>query len=232
MMETASDPIIRLSAPPERLTVGHHNGPGLRLIFWVQGCSLLCTRNCLNPHLLKRDGGYAAPASSLTEVLLRLARDYSEAEGVTVLGGEPFDQAEALAIALAPVRAAGLSIMAYSGHTLESLRAAGGDAVNRLLGLCDLLVDGPFIDELYDESLIWRGSSNQRILRLSDRYSAEDVKQALMSQKRALSFSAGSRNDIAISGAQSVNAARRLMALTRPAKVNLSKATKELPHNE
>jgi hypothetical protein len=80
--------------------------------------------------------------------------------------------------------------------------------------------------------LIWRGSSNQRILRLSDRYSAEDVKQALMNQKRALSFSAGSRNDIAISGAQSVNAARRLMALTRPTKVNLSKATKELPHNE
>jgi len=215
MMETAIDPIIRLSAPPERLTVGHHNGPGLRLIFWVQGCSLLCTRNCLNPHLLKRDGGYAAPASSLTEVLLRLARDYSEVEGVTVLGGEPFDQADALAMALAPVHAAGLSIMAYSGQTLESLRAAGDDAVDRLLGLCDLLVDGPFIDELYDESLIWRGSSNQRILRLSDRYSDEDIECALASQKRAISFSVGLRGDRAVSGGQSVQVARQLTALTR-----------------
>lgn len=213
--QAPDDPSIRMSAAPERVTLARHSGPGLRLIMWVQGCNLLCTRHCLNPHLLRDEGGHLVPASRLAGALLKLARDYTEVEGVTVLGGEPLDQASALAHALMPVRAAGLSIMVYTGHTLESLRASQESGVARLLELCDILVDGPFIDELYDESLIWRGSTNQRILRLSERYTVEDIERALAQQRRAMAVSVNTRGDVAVSGAQNTDAAHRLRQLTR-----------------
>lgn len=208
---------LRLSAPAGAVTVARHSGPGLRLIFWVQGCSLLCTRNCLNPHLLRRGGGHLVAAPDLTRALRRLAHDFAEVEGVTVLGGEPFDQAAALALALAPVREAGLSLMLYTGHTLEELRGGGSPAAARLLGLCDILVDGPFVDDLHDESLIWRGSRNQRILLLSERYRPEDIERALGAQRRAVSISLGARGAVSVSGAQKPEDARRLRRLTRPA---------------
>jgi anaerobic ribonucleoside-triphosphate reductase activating protein len=208
---------LRLSAPASAVTVARHSGPGLRLVFWVQGCSLLCTRNCLNPHLLRREGGHLVAASDLTRSLRRLAHDFAEVEGVTVLGGEPFDQAEALARALAPVHEAGLSLMLYTGHTLDELRGSPAPAVGRLLDLCDILVDGPFVDDLYDESLIWRGSRNQRILLLSDRYRPEDIERALSRQRRAVSISLGARGVVSVSGAQKPEDARQLRRLTRPA---------------
>lgn len=206
---------LRLSAPPERIAVGHHSGPGLRLIVWVQGCSLLCTKQCLNPHLLTRAGGHVTTAPILAAALLKLAQDFSEAEGVTVLGGEPFDQAEALAQALAPVRAAGLSVMTYTGHTLEWLRAGAVEGAGRLLELCDILVDGPFVDELYDPALIWRGSSNQRVLRLSDHYTAAQIDAALSRQERSVAVSVGPRGDVSVSGAQALSTAQSLRRLTR-----------------
>jgi anaerobic ribonucleoside-triphosphate reductase activating protein len=210
-----TDSVIRLSAPPERITVARHSGPGLRMIIWTQGCSLLCTRHCLNPHLLKADGGYLLPASTVTQSLSALARVYSEVEGLTVLGGEPFDQARVLACALAPLKVSGLSIMVYTGHTLEALRARDDEGHNCLLSLCDILVDGPFIDELYDESLIWRGSTNQRILCLTDRYTQDELEQARSKQKRGAALSVGVRGDLAVSGAQNPEAARSLRWLTQ-----------------
>lgn len=216
-METDSraETLIRLSAPLNSLTVARHSGPGLRLIFWVQGCSLLCTRKCLNPHLLKQEGGCLVTADELARSLKRLANDFAEVEGVTVLGGEPFDQAAALARALAPVRLGGLSIMIYTGHTLEDLRRSDAPGVGSLLALCDILVDGPFLEEQYEQSLVWRGSLNQRILLLSDRYSEEEIERALARQRRAVSISIGARGDISVSGAQSPEAARSLRRLTR-----------------
>jgi anaerobic ribonucleoside-triphosphate reductase activating protein len=216
-MDARKETLLRLSTPPDGMTVARHSGPGLRLIFWVQGCSLLCTRNCLNPHLLKRDGGYLITASDLERTLRRLASDFVEVEGLTVLGGEPFDQAGALAQALAPVRADGLSVMVYTGHTLEALRQSDASGVRQLLELCDILVDGSFVDELYDESLVWRGSLNQRVLLLSNRYTPEDIERALAFQQRAVSISRNIRGDLSVSGAQKPEDARRLRRLTRPA---------------
>lgn len=211
----ADDVVVRLSAPPERATVARHSGPGLRLIVWVQGCSLLCTRRCLNPHLLNPDGGYSVQSWRAARALLDLAGDFDEVEGVTVLGGEPFDQAAALASALAPVADAGLSVMVYTGHRLEDLRAGNEDGVDRLLALTDILVDGPFVEELYDESLIWRGSSNQRVLLMSTRYADEEVERALSTQRRAAAVSVGARGDVTVSGAQNLDTARRLRQLTK-----------------
>lgn len=208
---------LRLSGPLDSLTVARHSGPGLRVIFWVQGCSLRCTRNCLNPHLLREQGGWLVAPSELAETVLTKARDYAEVEGVTVLGGEPFDQAGALAQTLAPVSTAGLSVMVYTGHAFEALRsrAESDDGVARLLALCDLLVDGPFVDELFDGSLVWRGSTNQRLLSLSGRYSESDLERALALQRRAVSLLRAPGGAFAVSGAQSPESAGSLRRLAR-----------------
>jgi hypothetical protein len=76
-------------------------------------------------------------------------------------------------------------------------------------------VDGPFIDELYDPALIWRGSSNQRLLTLSGRYSSDDLQRALDKQKRGAFLSVRPLNDVIASGAQSTAAAKQLRQAVR-----------------
>lgn len=89
--------------------------------------------------------------------------------GVTLSGGEPFEQAGALLDLAKKVKDAGLELAAYSGYTFEQLIAAGGDKLE-LLKLCDVLVDGRFV--LAEKSLMlrFRGSKNQRLI---------DVKKSL-----------------------------------------------------
>jgi anaerobic ribonucleoside-triphosphate reductase activating protein len=206
---------LRLSAPADRLSVSHHNGPGLRVIVWVQGCSIRCTRNCLNPHLLAASGGVSTTTDALLEAVLRTAQRYDELEGITILGGEPFDQAAALAVVLGALTERSLSTMIYTGHVLETLVKRHDRSIDALLRATDILVDGPFIDELYDPALIWRGSSNQRLLPLSGRYSSDDVQRALDVQKRGAFLSVRPLHDVIASGAQSTAAARQLRQAVR-----------------
>jgi anaerobic ribonucleoside-triphosphate reductase activating protein len=96
-------------------------------------------------------------------------------EGITLLGGEPFAHAAA---ALGLAQAAhdrGLSVMIFSGFTLEQLREHNSLEVKRLLDTTDILVDGPYMRELPETARRWIGSSNQRIHFLSDRYSPSDA---------------------------------------------------------
>lgn len=201
---------LRLAAPTERIAVAHHSGPGLRAIVWVQGCSLLCTSVCLNSHLLSASGGVPVTPHDFASAVVALRRDYCDLEGLTVLGGEPFDQAEPLAQALRVVRQHGLSTMVYSGHTLIDLERHEG--ARALLGETDVLVDGPFIPTEYDETLIWRGSRNQRILCLSERYSPADIERAIERQRRSIFISVGGQ-DTFVSGAQNGATAAGLRAL-------------------
>ena len=204
---------LRLGAPVSRIVVAHHNGPGLRAILWVQGCSLLCTKRCLNPHLLSAAGGYETVAAEVLEHLLDLQRNYDELEGVTVLGGEPFDQASALAALLSEVRLHGLSTMVYTGHVVEELVKSADPGVDALLAATDVLVDGPFVEQFHDETLIWRGSANQRLLTLTDRYTRNDLDDAMVRQRRAMYVSAAPHAPVVVAGPQTREAARRLRRL-------------------
>jgi anaerobic ribonucleoside-triphosphate reductase activating protein len=95
-------------------------------------------------------------------------------EGITLLGGEPFAHAPG-AISLArDARACGLSVMVFSGYTLDQIRAMSNPAVSALLELTDILVDGPYIREKPETLRRWIGSSNQCIHFLSDRYKFDD----------------------------------------------------------
>jgi anaerobic ribonucleoside-triphosphate reductase activating protein len=89
---------------------------------------------------------------------------------VTFTGGEPFCQPEPLCKLGLEIKARGLDIVAFSGYTLEQLQdmAEKDEYVGRLLGLIDYLVDGPFILEQRDLTLEFRGSRNQRFIRMAD----------------------------------------------------------------
>lgn len=142
----------------------HSLGAGARAVIWVQGCSRTCP-GCIAPELQPPDGGRQASIASLGEWLLAIP----DIDGLTLSGGEPMDQAAALAELIE--QTAGyrdLTIWCYSGYTLEQLVTEGNEDRLRLLALLDVLVDGPYVEDRHTD-LLWRGSDNQRILPLTQR---------------------------------------------------------------
>src|SRR5262245_23782514 len=89
--------VLRLGHSRGALRPSLTNGPWWRVSMWTQGCSLLCTTTCLNPHFLSRRGGFEVEIGVLLERLRALRESEPDLEGVSILGGEPFDQAEPVA---------------------------------------------------------------------------------------------------------------------------------------
>ena len=148
-------------------------GPGRRAALWVQGCSVRCP-GCFNPQLWAETGGRLENTADLAASWVTDARG-AGAEGITLLGGEPFDQAAGLATIAEAFRAAGLSVMTFSGYTLERLTewsTARAD-IARLLAATDLLIDGPYLRDRPDALRPWLGSTNQGIRALTPVYAAE-----------------------------------------------------------
>ncbi|MDP1825361.1 MAG: 4Fe-4S single cluster domain-containing protein [Archangium sp.] len=154
-------------------------GPGKRFALWVQGCTLHCP-GCCNPEMFAPDKG-----GTLVEVADLASRMSATPgiEGISVLGGEPFQQPEALAELCALVRASGLSVMIYTGYTLSELKemspsprgGKGKPGIADLLANTDLLVDGRY-DRTRPEAgrRRWIGSSNQVMHFLTPRYAPTD----------------------------------------------------------
>lgn len=145
-------------------------GPGKRFAVWFQGCPLRCP-GCCNPEFLPFKGGQS---KSLAELTARLAEYRDRVEGITLLGGEPFAHAVGAAALAKDARTLGLSVMIFTGYTLEHLRTQPEPAVAELIGLTDILVDGPYHRDEPDTERRWIGSRNQRIHFLTDRYRYDD----------------------------------------------------------
>jgi anaerobic ribonucleoside-triphosphate reductase activating protein len=152
-------------------------GPGRRFALWFQGCPLRCP-GCCNPEMLPFEGG---TEMSLTEVVAGVeeAARLSGVEGITLLGGEPLAHAAAGAALARKVHELNLTVMIFSGYTLEEARQLPEPAVSELLALTDILVDGPYLREQPETRRRWIGSANQRIHFLSDRYQADDPRWLL-----------------------------------------------------
>jgi anaerobic ribonucleoside-triphosphate reductase activating protein len=148
-------------------------GPGRRWALWVQGCSIRCP-GCCNPEMFDERRGDAIELDPLV-VQITEARARG-VEGVTFLGGEPFEQAAGLAALARHARGLAMTVMVFSGYTLAQLRARGDAA--ELLALTDLLVDGPY-DRTQPEprpplGRRWIGSANQGMQFLTAAYAADD----------------------------------------------------------
>ncbi len=156
----ASDQKLRLSGLVEESIV---DGPGLRFVVFVQGCPHRC-KGCHNPQTFPFDGGYVESVDSVFQKY----RKNPLLAGITFSGGEPFCQPAALAALGRKVKAAGGHVITYTGYVYEDLikTAQTDPAVEDLLSVTDQLVDGPYVEELRDPAIPFRGSSNQRILTL------------------------------------------------------------------
>ena len=161
MPETGKAGLMRLSGIVEESIV---DGPGLRYVLFTQGCPHHC-KGCHNPQTHSFEGGFPFAA----EAALAQMGENPLLSGITLSGGEPFAQAEALCAVAEGVQAMRKNVMTYTGYTLEALLARNDHWTNRLLELTDILVDGPYVEDLRDLELQFRGSSNQRLLYRADR---------------------------------------------------------------
>lgn len=129
-------------------------GPGRRVGIWVQGCSIRC------PGCISADTwGPGRQRIAVDDLLQDLAAWLDQADGVTVSGGEPFEQWPALQALLQGLREAGVGdILVYSGHAYEDLE----ERLAQSPGLIDALISGPYLDAA-SQTLPLRGSDNQRL---------------------------------------------------------------------
>lgn len=134
------------------------DGPGLRFSVFCQGCPHACP-GCHNPGSWPFGGGSILQVGQVLDAIHKnpLCR------AVTLSGGEPFSQAEALCALAAQLKAEGYEVAAYSGYTFEEL-LAGTPEQRQLLTHLDTLIDGRFEQDKLNLGLRFRGSSNQRIL--------------------------------------------------------------------
>ena len=141
-------------------------GPGERFVLWVQGCFAGC-RGCVAEEFQYPDRGKLI---AITELAALIAGD-AGTEGITISGGEPFLQADRVCelVKLVKRTRPEMSLMLYTGFTYEELQGSGEESVTELLSLADVLIDGRYTEELNDDAGL-RGSSNQRIIHLTDRY--------------------------------------------------------------
>ena len=151
--------MIRLSGVSRDSIV---DGPGLRTTIFVQGCPHHCP-GCHNPQTWPFEGGTETDPQALFEMI----QSDPLCHGVTLSGGEPFAQAEALIPLVRSLKGAGYEVAAYSGYTFEQLMG-GTPGQKALLGLIDVLIDGPFILAQRSLELNYRGSRNQRVLNVPE----------------------------------------------------------------
>jgi anaerobic ribonucleoside-triphosphate reductase activating protein len=172
-MPDAAEVVLRIA---QTVACTEAEGPGKRYALWFQGGPLRRPGGC-NPERLPYEAGTAVP---LAEVLRDIEAARAEGvEGVTLLGGEPLAHAAPAAALARAVRDRGLTVMVFSGYTLEEARRLPGPAVAELLALTDILVDGPYLREQPEARRRWIGSANQRVHFLSDRYRADDPRWLL-----------------------------------------------------
>lgn len=137
------------------------DGPGIRFVIYTQGCY----HNCLNCHNPETHNPTKGKLIDIEDLFIQI-KENPLLKGVTFSGGEPFLQAETLYQLGLLIKSIGLDIWVYTGFIFEDLMKQGKDIIN-LLSITDVLVDGPFIEEEKDLSLKFKGSKNQRILKLS-----------------------------------------------------------------
>ena len=147
-------------------------GPKLRYCLWVQGCSKHC-EGCYAKDSWDKNKGQLIDTKTIIEDITM----QDGIEGITFLGGEPFEQAKALAIIAKATKKLGLSVITFTGNLYENLIESRDKNILNLLKYTDLLIDGGFEKDKFDLSRPWVGSKNQRYIFLSDFYDKNILKK-------------------------------------------------------
>ncbi|WP_075571978.1 anaerobic ribonucleoside-triphosphate reductase activating protein [Colibacter massiliensis] len=147
------------------------NGPGIRTSVFVTGCTHNCF-NCFNKEYQNPNFG-TDWTDAETERIIGYLKEPA-ITGLTLLGGEPMQNTEGLIPVIKAVRkAVETNIWVYSGYVYEEL--VKDASRKKLLSLCDVLVDGPFKEDLKDPGLFFRGSANQRVIAIPATLAAGEV---------------------------------------------------------
>jgi len=158
-MQSATLSIHRTAAPITVL------GPGRRAVIWVQGCPFSCP-GCIAPETRDISKGQQYSVAALAGWVV----EQQDIEGITLSGGEPMYQAEPLASLIDQITShQDVGVVCYTGYTYEALLDVGTPAQRALLERIDLLIDGPYLQSQH-ANLLWRGSENQRLILLTNRY--------------------------------------------------------------
>jgi len=171
-------------------------GPDNRFAIWVQGCLKRCP-GCISKESQPLDGGYKAETADLAANIINTP----DIEGITISGGEPFLQSEALVDLVNRVKTKkDMGVIVYTGNDFEEIEK------NELTKLCDIVIDGAYIEELNDD-LSLRGSSNQNVRFITKRY--ENLAKSLYGvkgRKIELHFKKGETTMVGIPDKNSLSA--------------------------
>lgn len=144
------------------------NGPGDRFVIWTQGCRKMC-KNCYNPETWSHYRNNLIDIDLLVEEIKN-----SSTTGVTISGGDPFEQPEELFYLLREIKQLDLSdgVIVFSGYTIDEIRVR--EELRKSLDYIDVLIDGLYIDEKRITNGL-AGSSNQEFHFLTDKISRDSI---------------------------------------------------------
>jgi anaerobic ribonucleoside-triphosphate reductase activating protein len=144
------------------------NGPGDRFVIWTQGCRKMC-KNCYNPETWSHYRNNLVDIDFLVEEIKN-----SNSTGVTISGGDPFEQPEELFYLLREIKQLDLSdgVIVFSGYTIDEIR--GVRELEKCLDYIDVLIDGLYIEEKRITNGL-AGSSNQEFHFLTDKISRDSI---------------------------------------------------------
>lgn len=149
------------------------NGSGLRVCLWTSGCTHQCA-NCQNPQTWDKNSGIQFDIDAEKELFHELSKNYIS--GITYTGGDPLHENNVKTLLDLTKKIKenfpNKNIWIYTGYTFEQIMFPYctnedkdiASIRKELIGLCDVLVDGEYVEELRDVSLKWKGSSNQRVI--------------------------------------------------------------------
>ena len=155
--------LIRLASKLQKDSIV--DGEGIRAVIWTQGCPHHCP-SCHNPETWDYNGGFSYDVEELKKEINSL----DDEVGVTFSGGDPFEQAAQCLEIAKYVHSIGLNVWCYTGYTYEQLLKKGKEepVILDFLNEIDILVDGPFILKLKSYDIKFRGSKNQRLIKVKD----------------------------------------------------------------
>lgn len=141
------------------------DGEGLRTVIWTQGCSHNC-EGCHNPKTHSFDGGFLVDTEDIKKEIAELKYQ----DGVTLSGGDPFFQVDAVLDIAEFCQSKGLNVWCYTGFTFEKLleMSKNNHTILELLNNIDVLVDGKFVLNLKSYDCKFRGSTNQRLINVKE----------------------------------------------------------------